>query len=138
MNPQWSEAEVERMLHLRAIEWAALPAFVSQPLAPILFIFFPWLMVVGSVIILSVVWATIRYTFVNFTVATSACILVVWCKWPASIISAIYLFLHYKPVPAIIALLWPFLAGFICIPGKVGIIELAFAKKIGYISQEAE
>jgi|ERR1039457_6227252 hypothetical protein len=138
MNATWTEVEVKRMLWLRAIEWNALPSFVSQPFVPILFIFFPWVLVIFVVMVLSVIWVPIRYLFVNFRVATVACLFVVWCKWPASIGSSIYLFIHHQPVPAVIALLWPFLAGYIGIPGKVGITELAFAKKIGFVSQDAE
>jgi hypothetical protein len=30
------------------------------------------------------------------------------------------------------------IAGFVCIPAKVGLIELAFAKKIGYVDNDVE
>ncbi|MGB7583100.1 MAG: hypothetical protein WBL85_11715 [Sedimentisphaerales bacterium] len=133
----WTNDEIKRWLWLRSIEWAALPAFVSQPLAPILFIFFPWYLVLGVVVILGVLWCLLRYLFVNVAFATIACCIVVWLKWPSAVGSAIYLFFHHHPLPAIIALLWPLLAGFAGIPGKVGVIELAFAKKIGFVSPSA-
>ena len=130
--------EIRRWLSLRSIEWAALPAFVSQPVAPILFIFFPWYWVLGTVWILGVIWCPIRYLFVNVAVAKIACCVVVWLQWPAAVGSAIYLFFHNRPLPAVIALLWPlFLAGLFGIPGKVGVIELAFAKKIGIVPSDA-
>ena len=61
-----------------------------------------------------------------------------WLKWPAAISAAIYLFIKGNYISGVLALLWPLLAGFVCIPGKVGLIELAFAKKIGYVDQDAE
>jgi hypothetical protein len=132
----WTNDEIKRWLWLRSAEWAALPVFVSQPLVPILFIFFPWYLVLGVVAILGVLWCFIRYLFVNVAFATIACCIVVWLKWPAAVGSSIYLFFHHHPLPAVIALLWPLLAAFVGIPGKVGVIELAFAKKIGFVSPD--
>lgn len=134
----WTDEEIKRWLWLRAVEWAALPAFFSQPLAPILLIFFPWYWVLGSVVLLGLAWCSIRYSFVNVAVARVACLVVAHLKWPAALGSAIYLFFHHQPISAVIALLWPLFSGFIGIPGKVGIIELAFAKKIGFVSQDAQ
>jgi hypothetical protein len=134
----WTDDEIKRWLWLRAVEWAALPAFVSQPLAPVLLIFFPWYWVLGTVVILGAFWCPIRYHFVNVSVATVACLVVAWLKWPAAVGSAIYLFLNHQPLSAVLALLWPLVGGFVGIPGKVGVIELAFAKKIGFVSEDAE
>lgn len=134
----WNDDEIKRWLWLRAVEWAALPAFVSQPLVPILLIFFPWYWVLGTVVTLGVLWCPIRYLFVNVAVATAAALFVAWLKWPTAVGSAIYLFLHHHPLPAVIALLWPLLGGFVGIPGEVGIIELAFAKKIGFVPPDAQ
>ncbi len=133
----WTDDEIKRWLWLRAVEWAALPAFVSQPLAPVLLIFFPWYWVLGGVILLGILWCPMRYLFVNITIATFACLIVTWLKWPAAVGSAIYLFLHDQPVLAVVALLWPLVGGFVGIPGKVGVIELAFAKKIGFAPSDA-
>lgn len=134
----WTEAQVKRWLWLRAVEWAAFPAYVSQPLVPIMFIFFPWYWVIATVVVLGILWSLIRYSYVNVTIANIACILVVWAKWPCAIGSTIYLFLHHQPIPGLVALLWPLLGGFIGVPGKVGVIELAFAKRIGFVPQDTE
>jgi len=134
----WTDDEIKKWLWLRSVEWAALPAFVSQPLAPVLLIFFQWYWVLGGVLLLGVLWCPIRYLFVNITIATLSCLIVAWLKWPAAVGSAIYLFLHHQPIPAVIALLWPLVAGFVGIPGKVGVIELAFAKKIGFVPPDAQ
>ena len=134
----WKNAEIERWLLLRAVEWTAFPAFVSQPLVPVMFLLFSWYWVIATVIALNILWSTIRYSYVNITVATVACHFVVLAKWPFAIGSAIYLFIHGQFVPGLIALVWPLLAGYITIPGKIGVIELAFAKKIGYVPDDAE
>jgi hypothetical protein len=46
----YTEPELQRWLHLRAIEWAAWPAFITQPVVPILFMFFPALFVIIGLI----------------------------------------------------------------------------------------
>jgi hypothetical protein len=61
-----------------------------------------------------------------------------WFKWPVAIGSAIYLFIHHQPLPGVLALIWPLVAGFMTPPGKVGIIELRLAKRIGYVAPDAE
>lgn len=138
MNNSWTEAEVKRWLWLRSVEWAALPAFIAQPIAPILIIFFPWYQVLASVVIIGIAWCAVRCFFVSVTIATFACLAVSWLKWPAAIGSSIYLFYQHEIVSAIVALLWPLFGGLIGIPGKAGAIELAFAKKIGFVSEDAQ
>jgi hypothetical protein len=103
-----------------------------------MFLLFSWYWVIATVIALNILWSTIRYSYVNVTVATVACHFVVLAKWPFAIGSGIYLFIHHQFVPALITLVWPLLAGCITIPGKIGVIELAFAKKIGYVPDDAE
>jgi len=138
----YTDEEIKRWLWLRAVEWSSFPAFISQPVAPILFIFFPWYFVVLAVVALGFIWRFIRYSFVSVGLAYSAVVPVVWLKWPASIGSSIYLFVHHEAIAAILALVWPYLAGLVGAvvgrPNQVGLIELAFAKKIGYVSKNAE
>ena len=137
MNFQaYTDDEIKRWLWLRALEWASFPAFISQPIAPILFIFYPWYLVVLSVVALSALWCLFRYSFVSVGMAIGACLAVVWLKWPISLGSSIYLLVRHQPVPALIALSWPLVAGFLSPPGKAGAIELAFAKKIGMLSPD--
>ena len=135
----WTNAEIQKWLLLRAIEWSAFPAFVSQPLVPIMFLLFSWYWVIATVIVLNILWSRIRYSYVNIAVARMACHFVVFAKWPFAIGSAIYLFIHGQFVPGLIGLFCPLLAGWITIPGgKVVVIELALAKKIGYVPDDAE
>ena len=100
----WTDAEIQRWLLLRAVEWNVLPAFASQPLVPILFLFLPWYLVVAAVVLLNFLWSKVRYSYVNATVANAICLFVVYAKWPFTIGSVIYLFIHRQYVAGLIAL----------------------------------
>lgn len=136
-NPRaHSDEENSRWLWLRAIEWGAFPAYLSQPVVPILFIFYPWYFVAIGVFALGLIWCFVRYSFVSVGLASAVVVPVVWLKWPAAIGSSIYLFIQHQPVAGVVALLWPLVAPFTGLPAKTGIIEQAFAKKIGFVSPE--
>ena len=129
--------EIERWLELRALAWVALPAFVSQPLAPIMFVFFPWYWVITAIGVLGFLWSLIGHFCVNVTVIAIVYSMVIWARWLSAIGSAIYLmFVDYQPVPAMIALVWPFLSSLVRVPGDVRMAELILANKIGFIPQD--
>jgi hypothetical protein len=86
----------------------------------------------GCLNVSSVLW------FVSATISDKASLLVVWFKWPVSIGSGIHLFAHKQIVAGVVALAWPLFAGVLTPPGKVGVIELRLAKRIGYIPPDAE
>jgi hypothetical protein len=134
-----NEGELQRWLHLRAIEWTNWPAFLSQLVLPILVIFYRWPYVLAGVVVVDILWATIRYSFVSPNLSNTGCLLVGWLKWPVSIGSAAYLFLisHSYGV-GILALAWPLLAGLVCVPGQVGRVELELAKRVGYVDKAVE
>jgi hypothetical protein len=134
----YTEPEIQRWLWLRAVEWSGFPGFVSQIIAPILFIFYPWWQVVLGIILVGLVWCVVRYWFISVAISNTACLAVVWFKWPVAIGSAIYLFAHHQPLAGVLAVIWPLIAGFMTPPGKVGIIELRLAKRIGYVAPDAE
>jgi hypothetical protein len=134
----YSEDEIRRWAWLRAIEWGAFPAYLSQVIAPLLFLLYPWYFVVLAVVVSSLAWCFVRYAFVSVRIANLACLFVVWAKWPAAVGSSLYLFLHRQRVAAVVALVWPLVAALTSPPSKVGIIELTFAKKIGLAPQDTE
>jgi hypothetical protein len=134
----YTDDEIKTWLWLRAIEWGSFPAFLSQPVAPVLFIFYPWYFVVLAVFVLGLMWCLIRYWFVSARLARVACLAVPLLKWPAVIGSSIYLFIRHQPVAALVALIWPFVAAYCSLPAKIGVIELAFAKKIGFVSPDTD
>lgn len=134
-----TQEDIRRILWLRAIEWCSFPSFVSQPLVPILLIRFSILQIVLSIFILEFLWTFLKYSYVNFRLSQYACIFVLKTKWPISIICCIILIIREQYIESTVALLWPFIAGFVHIPGgKVGVIELNLAKQIGYVDQDAE
>jgi len=98
-------------------------------------IFCRWFYVLGAVFLLDVIWTVIRYRYVNITAANCAVFFVSYCKWPASIGSAIYLFVHHDYLAGVVAVAWPLgLCAIITVPGKVGAVELLFARKIRYVT----
>ena len=116
---------------MRAIEWLNWPAFLSQLFAPILLVLLPWYYVAGGIVVAGVLWCSVRYKVVNVTLANLAAVVVTLLKWPIAIGSAAYLFLHDQKVVAAIALLWPVVAAFVGIPGKVGVVERNFGMRLG-------
>jgi hypothetical protein len=145
----YSEVELQRWLHLRAIEWSGWPAFVSQPIVPILVIFYPWPHILGALLVIDFFWCCIGYSVVNVQLAKIGCLFVIICKWPAALGSAIYLFKQHWIGLGILALLWPMVAAFIGAPSRmlfgilgmprqIGRVELALAKQVGYVPQDAE
>jgi|SRR5258708_4649600 hypothetical protein len=102
---QFTEEETRRWLFLRAAEWKNWPSFLSQPVVPVLFIFYTWYYVLGGVLFLDILWAGLRYRYVNVPAATNAVYFVSFCKWPAGIGSAIYLFAHHSYFVGVLAIL---------------------------------
>ncbi|MHB8581190.1 MAG: hypothetical protein ACYDA4_15210 [Ignavibacteriaceae bacterium] len=132
----YSDEEVRRWLWLRAIEWNNWPIFISQPILPIAIIFFHWWAILAVVLTLDILWALIRYKYVNPYLADYA-VLFVKLKWLSAIGSCIYLITRGDYVLAFLAVLLPLVVSIISIPGKIGKAELLLANKIGYISQDS-
>jgi hypothetical protein len=78
----YTDEEIQRWLHLRAIEWSGFPSFLSQIIVPILFIFYPWWLVVLGVVLVGLAWCVVRYWFISATILDTACLAVVWLKCP--------------------------------------------------------
>ena len=134
----YTEPELHRWLWLRAVEWSGFPGYISQIVVPILFIFYPWWQIVLGLVLVGLVWCVVRYWFISVAISSTACLAVVWLKWPVCIGSAIYLFIQRQFIAGVIALIWPLLAGFTVPPGKVGVIELRLAKRIGYVAADSQ
>lgn len=131
----FTKEETRRWFFLRATEWINWPSFLSQPVVPIMLIFYRWFFVLAAVFFLDVIWAAIRYRYANVAAANYAVSFVSFCKWPAAIGSSIYLFVYHSYLAGILAIAWPLgLCGIVGVPGKVGTVELVFAQKIGYVS----
>jgi hypothetical protein len=116
---------------LRATEWLNWPTFISQPVVPILFIFYPWYSVIGGIFLLDVLWAGIRYKYVSPGAARMAVPFVTFCKWPAAIGSGIYLLAHHTYFAGVLALAWPLVCSIVMVPGKIGVMQRLFMRKVG-------
>jgi len=146
---QFTDAETRRWLWLRAIEWCGWPAFVSQLVAPPLLIYFNWYLAWIGLLIVDLAWQLLIHVFVSPWLAHFSCISVVWFKWPVTICSGVYLCIQGRYLIGLLALCWPLLCSFLTIPSRAvmealglrrhfGDIELQFAKRIGYVPQDAE
>jgi hypothetical protein len=142
----YTNAEVERWLSLRAVEWNAWPTFVSQPLVPVLLAFLPVWPVLGGVLVADFLWRVVRYSFVSPTLAKVGALSTAFLKWPCALGSAIYLFAHQRYVLGVVAALWPLVASFVNFPvaivtarlgfpSQIGRIERSLAEGIGYVSR---
>jgi hypothetical protein len=116
---------------LRAAEWTNWPTFVSQPLVPILFIFYSWYVVIAGLLVLGVLWAGIRYKYINLTAARAAVPFVVFAKWPAAIGSAIYLYTQHRYFAGVLAFVWPLVGVIVMVPGKIGLVQRLMMRKAG-------
>ncbi len=116
---------------LRAAEWTNWPTFISQPLVPILFVFYPWYSIIVGLFAVDVLWAGIRYKYVNVTAARAAVPVVAYAKWPAAIGSAIYLFIQHRYFAGVLALAWPLVCGIVMVPGKIGLVQRLIMRKAG-------
>ena len=129
-----TEQENLQMCWLRAIEWGKWPLFVTQPLVPVLFLFFTWWKVIIWVMVFSWLWTLIRYKFVSLTLANAGAILVT-IKWPIAILMGIILFCRGDIFPGLISVFWPIIT--LCLlplvpPNKIGEMQKIFMKQLGY------
>jgi len=119
---------------LRSVEWNAWPAFVSQPGVPLLFLIWPWWIVLISLILINVSWGLfIRYNVVIPAIAEFG-VYFVKLKWITVPVAAIYLMMRHEYLLTVITLFWPWLAGILgCFPpGLVGKTQKMFMARFGY------
>ena len=107
--------ELTRLCWLRAVEWLAWPAFLSQPLLPILYVYYPVLYPLTATVIASSVWLLIRYKFMSLELADFGC-LWVRLKWITIPIGCLLLLRQGRYVAASLAVATPWLAGVMTLP----------------------
>lgn len=125
-NLQWS--------WLRAVEWGRWPIFLSQPIVPVLLIWFPWQPVVIATLLINIAWALFaRYKFVSVPAARfgASFVRAKWVFWPAA--TAYMLFVGRHP-ECWVALAWPFLIFPLGVftPTSIGRIQTEFMRSLGY------
>jgi len=144
----YTDAEIERWLQLRALEWSSWPVFLSQPILPVLLLLYPWQATLIALLCIEAIWQFVQYAFVSVRLSDLSCLFVVWLKWPAAIVSSIYLLIHGRYGLGVLVLAWPvsavfvgmpvnLLIGFLGVRRSLGSIALALARRIGYVGEEA-
>jgi hypothetical protein len=130
-----SNDENLRWCHLRAIEWAAMPAFLSQLFAPALFIVVSWKLVFAGIIGTQLLWSFVRYKFVSPRFAYVSASIVIICKWLVAAPVAVFLFAHSQIFTGVLALTWPFVVGVLGAfpPVMVGRLQSLFMEQLGHV-----
>lgn len=106
----YSINELGRWCTLRAMEWCSFPAFITQPIIPILLIFFNIKNIFISLVITEIIWVLfVRYRYINLDLMDIGPIFVKlkFVTVPASCIC--FLINHNIPL-ALIALISPLYA----------------------------
>jgi len=122
---RFTPEELQRVCWVRAIEWLAWPAFLSQPLLPILYTLYPVYWVVAAITAAGLFWLPFRYHLVSLRLATLGCFWV-RLKWITIPIGVFVLLRQGRFVAAAIALGTPWISGLLNIPGEIGVVERKF------------
>jgi hypothetical protein len=123
-----------RWCWLRAVEWGAWPIFISQPIALLALLIWPWENVIIVVGIANVWWALcVRYQVVVPVMAFLGA-LFVRLKWICCPLAAILLWERGQRLQAAIAFFWPLIAIVLSMLSmrKVGPIQKLFMQCLGY------
>jgi hypothetical protein len=132
--------ENARWCQLRAIEWKAWPAYIGQSIVPVLFAFYPFYNVIIGLFIICWLWILIRNQLMSVALASLGARFVVITKWPVCILMCIYFLYEGNYIPAVLAIIWPWIGSvvsFPCVIGPgIGIYEKEFMRKLGYSFDE--
>lgn len=138
LDSGFSDEENLRACWLRAVEWGKWPAFISQPLIPLLYIFYPVQWVLLSVIVANILWAFVRYRFTSLAAATWGA-LFVRLKWLTIPTTTAYFLFYGRYWVALLALTVPLYAAVLGIftgSFKIGISQQKFMAELGYVHAE--
>jgi hypothetical protein len=122
---------------LRAIEWKALPAFISQPIVPVLLLGFNWYVIMIGIVLLAFVWRPIRWRSVNIPIASATAIFVTFLKWPSAIAMGAFFLYEGLWLNSFISFFWPLLVILVSYayaggPKGLGDYEVRFMQEMGY------
>lgn len=134
-NPHlYTDDENLKWSWLRAVEWGQWPLFIAQLMAPILFLFCPWWLIALAVVLLTWLWAVIRYKWISIILLGLGAYITV-LKWPVSIIVGIYFLANGKYLLAAVSGFWPLitlLMMWVTPSTKIGVIQNTLMNKLGY------
>jgi len=94
---------------LRAVEWQHWPLFLSQPIVPVLLYFYPWVWVLGAMVVVSLLWTVCIVPYIVSPVLSYVGPLIVMAKFLTAPLVAFALWRNGQIEIAALALLWPFL-----------------------------
>ena len=109
--------EIMRLCWLRAVEWVGWPGFLSQPLLPILYIYYPVHWVLLTVASLAILWLPFRHRIASLQLATMGC-LWVRVKWLTVPIGVFALLMQRRYLAVAVTLVTPWLAGMLNAPAE--------------------
>ena len=134
----FTDEENLRRCWLRAVEWMAWSAFVSQPVLPILYLFWPWYSVLASVIAVGLLWRIVRFPLASQKLATWGC-LFVRLKWIVIPVMAAFYGYSSQWLLLALTLLGPLMAGilgFTSAGGDIRPLQMLFMRQLGYSYSE--
>jgi len=123
------DAELHVWCNLCAIQWACLPLLLSQPIAPVLFLFFPARYVISTFLLSSIMWTfLVAYRYKNLVAASRLSNFAYYTRWVVAVVSSIALAFEGQYLTASLAIAWPMIAIIIIVywPADVAYIEDAF------------
>ena len=85
----WTSAEINQMLQLRAIEWCNWPAYISLASVPVLFIWVKWWVVILGVFLANALWACIRHRVHSLRLANTVAMIVAPGQWVVAVVCVI-------------------------------------------------
>lgn len=105
----YTNEELEKFAHLRALEWFSWPIFLSHSIVPVLLAATQSWLVIVIALVIDFVWHFICNRFIDVDLAIAG-LFMFRLRWIAAPASAIFLFFHHRYGLAVVALLWPLLA----------------------------
>ncbi len=131
----YTDDENLRWALLRAIEWRAWPFFITQPIVPLLFIFYKPEFVVIILLIIGIAWNLVSMMLINLNLMYFGPIFVK-LRWFSSIGVGGYLIYNHVYLWGILALLWPIVVGsmspFLAFGTTIGKMQERIMNRLGY------
>jgi hypothetical protein len=136
---RFTEDESARACLLRALEWSKWPAFLSQPLVPLLYLFFRWYWVLLGVFLVNKLWVLVRYRFQNVQAAAFGS-LFVRVKWITMVLAGALFISRARWGLAALTAFTPLIVPILGLgsPADIGLLQGEFMRQLGYANRVVE
>ena len=117
---------------LRAIEWARFPLFATQPIIPILIIFYPWKWVAIGIYLATWAWMPVRGSFISLSISQAAATFS-HVKFLTCLGAGVFFVLEERWIEAVVATFWPLFAvmfSSLTPSAQYGVLQTAFASEL--------